>query len=94
MISFALWGTALTGWVVAVVLWKRYSNAQADLKEFLDSLGQGDIVRAEGFFRTHSFSMALGESTRMVLERFFEIIAFIQKVADELNYTAYSYKKP
>lgn len=88
MISFALWGTALTGWVVAVVLWKRYSNAQADLKEFLDSLGQGDIVRAEGFFRTHSFSMALGESTRMVLERFFEIIAFIQKVADELNYTA------
>ncbi|MDN5362072.1 MAG: hypothetical protein PWP70_1119 [Moorella sp. (in: firmicutes)] len=88
MITFVLWVAALAGWVVAVVVWKRYSNAQADLKEFLDSLGQGDVVQAERFFRTHSFSMALGESTRKLLERFFEILAFIQRVADELNYTA------
>lgn len=88
MTYLALWGAAAAGWIVAIFIWKRFQHSQANLKKFLDNLGQGEIVQADEFLKTHGFSIGIGESTRKVLERFFEIIAFIQKVADELNYTA------
>lgn len=86
MVQVLLTLAALLSWGLLIYRWRQEDKNLKALKVFLDTAGQGHIVRADELLNKPDFPLPFREAFRALIGRFFQVIALVQKVADELSY--------